>query len=1036
MFARRSSLVARRSSLVARRSSLVALACLSLTLSGLPVVLFHTVAAAPARAAAPVEDNSSRPDTVSAMVTARSVGERVEDLSQRDPFTRVFANPDGTWTAESSTYPEAAQDPATGEWEPIDTTLVAEDGGFRAANALSDVLLSDGGDKVFAQLTEQGKDLDWKWTGTLPKPVIEGPTATYPNVVSNGDLEVTATASGFTYNIVLRAAPTTPLVLKMPIATDGAVITETAQGGFEVETKAGEVLAEAPPPVMWDSSVNTIGDPDVAPVDASVGKTSTGTPTITLAPDQGFLTDPNTVYPVTVDPTFTAYATGDKWVQNQDYTNVGEELRVGTYDGGTHKARAFMNFNTATWNGKKIVSAILTLRNFHSTSCTSSGIRAVRLTSAWTAATLTWANQPTATSTGQVDYAPAAGGPAGSNCELSADATWPVTSIVQTWADTPSTNYGIRLNAVTETSNASWRKYRSRNQTTGGVGLNPKIEVTYAYYPTSTKPVVTTTPASSVGYSISTAPTFSATLNDTDGGNLRAYFDVFQGTTLKWHSNWSNTVSNGGKATVTMPTGVLANGVAYTVKVRGNDMTNTGPYSTATAFTVDTTAPTATVTASGFTNGQWKLQAPASNTFTLTGSADTAAYLVTKDGGTATSMSVGGAAGTSTTVDWNVEAGWHTLSVTGIDKAGNAGIPTTFGFGVDVPTFVAPTDGTGSATGLFTLQPQGKASATSATVKWRLNDTTTWNTATGLKKTDGSAWTGTTADSGEFSTPGVLRWNATDETDPAAGQKLAGPLLLELQTCFNIPALPDPHCSTPLLVQLDDGFGGNYPTTELGPTSVSLITGQMNMDSTDAATGAAALGRVWSTANARTSTDGPFGRGWDTTALTTGNTSAGIIDNRDRDGSFVVWYATGGDEKFTRKGTTDTWVPVDTTNTSTKLVLSTTGGAGGTSALTLTQGTDTSTPVVTTWNYDTTQDEWVPKTADGGGAAPDATVVSTGTKVTWISQVPDDSTATCTATTNQPDVAGSRSPTTGPGMSPPSPRKQTPRPLWLRRTPI
>ena len=69
---------------------------------------------------------------------------------------------------------------------------------------------------------------------------------------------------------------------------------------------------------------------------------------MTLSPDDAFLSDPATVYPVTVDPSFTTSATGDAWLENPNYTTgqvASEELRVGTYDGGTHKARAYMHFN-------------------------------------------------------------------------------------------------------------------------------------------------------------------------------------------------------------------------------------------------------------------------------------------------------------------------------------------------------------------------------------------------------------------------------------------------------------------------------------------------------------------------------------------------------------------------------------------------------------------------------------------------------------------------------------------------------------------
>lgn len=68
-------------------------------------------------------------DRVAAMVTARATGERVEDLSQRDETTRVFANPDGTWTSQVASEPLPAQD-ETGAWHRIDHTLVEVEGGW------------------------------------------------------------------------------------------------------------------------------------------------------------------------------------------------------------------------------------------------------------------------------------------------------------------------------------------------------------------------------------------------------------------------------------------------------------------------------------------------------------------------------------------------------------------------------------------------------------------------------------------------------------------------------------------------------------------------------------------------------------------------------------------------------------------------------------------------------------------------------------------------------------------------------------------
>lgn len=50
-----------------------------------------------------------------------------ELVGERDARTRVYANPDGTKTAQVSAQPEFFRT-AEGKWEPIDTTLV-DDGG-------------------------------------------------------------------------------------------------------------------------------------------------------------------------------------------------------------------------------------------------------------------------------------------------------------------------------------------------------------------------------------------------------------------------------------------------------------------------------------------------------------------------------------------------------------------------------------------------------------------------------------------------------------------------------------------------------------------------------------------------------------------------------------------------------------------------------------------------------------------------------------------------------------------------------------------
>lgn len=878
-------------------------------------------AQAPAPAASAAEPESfERPDSVSAMISARSLDERVEDLSQRDEDSRVFANPDGTWTSETAAEPERVRD-ADGEWHDIDTTLVEHADGYAAAHGYADVVISAGGDNTFATVTDGDRLLEWQWPSVLPEPAIEGSSATYPDVVDGGDLVVTATATGFSHDIVLRGRPSDPVTFTIPVATDGAKLVERGNGSLEVVAPSGEVLAEAPQPLMWDASTDSAGGPaNVEVVDTQIGKTAAGTPTITLAPAAEFLADPDTVYPVVVDPSFTLITTGDTWVQNADYTSSqfgSSELRAGTYDGGGHKARSFMKFNAnGAWTGKHIVNAKLTLRNWYSGSCTGANIRASRITEDWDVSTLTWANQP-AVGTGQAaDYAPAHG--YNSSC-AAAPAEWNIAGMVQDWADGTIANKGIRLHAVTETSSNTWRKYRSSEYGTE----RPRIDVTYNSYPNKAgKPTLT---PGNTGYSQSLTPTLKSTVSDPDGATVKGRFEILNsGGTVIWTKD-STGVSSGGTATVAVPSGELSNGASYTARVKGVDASGlqSASWSTSYAFTVDTTAPTApAVTATGFTNGQWTATVPASNTFTLNGVSDTATLSYQKDTGIWQTLAANSSG--DATLSWLPTSGAHTLRVKAIDKAGNTGSTTLFSFGVGGLEYGAPL-AAGRSTGEFPITLTGPHNSTGGILQWRLAGGTTWQDMDGVTTSTGSAWTGAVPNTGDVAA-GVtgLRWDASAQIDPATDEPLQAPALLEIRGCFNYSGSPSQACSAVRKVQLvPSGFGGNMPATEVGPARVALTTGEFTLTETDAVDTAADVGRTFRSFDSATITDGPFGAGWSSflAGSMTDASSSTVIDQRSLDGTFVLSYPDGSTQAFEPGAEAGVFVPVETEDDTRRLTL-------------------------------------------------------------------------------------------------------------------
>src|SRR5207247_1128427 len=90
-------------------------------------------------------------------------------------------------------------------------------------------------------------------------------------------------------------------------AKDGSVIFKDA---------SGKLACVIPAPVMWDAAVDakSLEHTHRAPVAMTVAQ-SGDTVNLTLTPDAAFLADPNTKYPVTVDPSTSLSTVLDTFAQ-------------------------------------------------------------------------------------------------------------------------------------------------------------------------------------------------------------------------------------------------------------------------------------------------------------------------------------------------------------------------------------------------------------------------------------------------------------------------------------------------------------------------------------------------------------------------------------------------------------------------------------------------------------------------------------------------------------------------------------------------
>lgn len=921
-------------------------------------LILITTAQAPAMGAGSASDQSvkhsaiprvfERPDRLSARSTAIAQGHRVEDLSQRTPTSSTYANPNGSWTTEAAAGVSRA--PSGSGWAPVDSSLVRVRRGFAPRNAPFNVTFGRGGSSSIAQSTlANGVSMGIGWVKVLPAPRVDSASLTYPRAAGLGDLLVTSSPTGFDYSVLLHARPTAPLTIPIPLSVKGARFRPAPDGSILV-LRGKTIVARMSAPVMWDSAKNARR----VPVAVSVAKSRQGV-LLTLRPSAAWLSSTARVFPVTVDPTVTINGSGDTWVDSLSNTSsqsTSTELHVGTQTLGVSVARSYLNFDTSalTANPGVVVSAAtLNLTGFDSGSCPASAVKLSQVTSAWSPTSLTWSTQPTVTATGSSTSTQAFGG---SGCPAApGTVSLAATSIVQSWIS-GAANDGVQLAAVNESDNAGWRRfYSSRNGTPAYV---PVLSVTYMTTPTvpASGSITPGTSNGSTVYTNNTKPTFATTISTPDGGTVTGEVKITQGSTTI--ADWTSAAVVSGSQVSYAPTTALADGT-YAVQWRASNGTLTSAWSSAQAFVVKTVPPAApAISCTNYSNGVWYTTAPASSTTcSVTLSSDTQ-WLWVWNGVTWLSFPPASGGVTSKTFTIAANDSFY-LYAAAVDLPGNQAI-TTYSFGTGDGGFASPTVGQ-MFTSSLPINASAPSGATSAIINWRPAGTTTWTQATQLTS-GASAWTGSVSSFGNISRTGNLSWNASAETG------ISAPESLEIQACFTYST--GQKCGSPRLVSLvAHAFGGTFPTTSVGPASVSLLTGEYQLGQTDVSVrgykDTLSLSRTFQSLGAPvTPANSVFGPGW--VANLDGPTqgaaamqvldqtgSTGTIQLIDTDGSASV-YKLGGPAaeapgNYVGQGTTAT--------DNTKLVL-TAGTGGGPATLTLTDADG----VVTTWTNVTGSTVW------------------------------------------------------------------------------
>lgn len=886
--------------------AMCAVLSLSLVASSLP--------STPASASSTATTNNapvlSRPDAVSAVLTARSQNSRVEILSDDTVTSTTYANPDGTFTTESSSSPIRLLN-ASSHWVPISTAMSTGPAGVQVsgANPLNLTLAPvSGGTSPLVRVNPSGTPFTMSPLGAAVGP--PGSTLLMPGVLA------TIAAAGSVAPAIVQALSSVPAVIgqDVPVSTivnGGATslgvgneaiyanaignsaltyqlgpsaLTESIVVPSLADARSGDwrFLITAPgytPTVNADGVITFTGDKGTTPIyipqsiasDGAANPSTTkvhatllalgvaGTWLLDTRVDPAWLHSPSRVFPIVVDPSISV-TRPPGWNYRSDGTTssitYGNGATAGNpTSGSSNYWRAIPAFSTSGFAGTHIDSASVTLNlNGGSTNCYNVAAHAP--------------------STGS--YAGAGYGAALSSIGMcSGSATMANTAALTSWIQNNDSGSSIELGLTGgETSSAVTLK-----------DIYPVLNVTYDTPPStpaivgtssSTCPLATAPP--STAYVNTAQPTLCATSNDPDpGANLTFNFNIQTIAGANVTSFTSSSVSSGSVVAAQVPT-ALPEG-SYMWQSRASNGTSLSAWSRWNTFVVDLTPPTSGIACASSSpvitqTGQTidESQVPAGGVVlqcTFTGQDanfdTTGSYTYQVNANTPTTIAASGTPANdfATTFSYTVPSGSSgegltAISVYGNDLALNTNAANAATFTLDVGYGMSQPFANAAATATIPISavaPSGTSSTTTAEVCWAPVATpvptntcgTGWTNVSGnvTVAATGASWTSSASGPVVTSPTGsgvITPIPASGYTNPydapslllnVAAAAIAAPQVINVEVCFTTSGTTTCAPAQPVDV-LAHGYGNAMATSQVGPGTLSLSSGEYSMTRQDA----------------------------------------------------------------------------------------------------------------------------------------------------------------------------------------------------------
>jgi hypothetical protein len=512
-----------------------AVVCLAVVAGLLGGVSAAPVVGAPLTVAATLVDAQSAADEPAAKAIATRYGHEVVVDSLESETVEIAAEPDGELKLTESSEPVRVR--RDDGWVPIDESLAAG-GVLQPSSAAVPVRFSAGG--AMAPLAQvqapSGEWLTETWKlGALPTPVVSGDTATYPEVMPDVDLQLTATVTGMSEVLVIKSAEAAvnPNLAEVQFGIDdGALSTAKVSGGTMVSSDAaGTAQLAAPAPTWWDSSSPgaSAAGPGGLGVPAPVPASSTAT-SLTIDASAA-ARSPDVAYPVYVDPDYkagstvnwafvdSAYKTQAYWKDagaSDSYQHVGFIDAHNSDDGRDHTTQSFWQLDTSFLHGRLIQKAVLNATEVYSFSCSP---RSVEL---WTTSAIspstTWTTRPSKSARLDIEsvaygYSAACPGHV---------VGFTATDAVQRAADASSDVINLGLYASNESDIYGWKKFASNASLVVWFDTRPTVPAYRGVFGCAFV-------CGQGAYTKDDRPVLTGAAQDADGDNLTYNFQVYSG---------------------------------------------------------------------------------------------------------------------------------------------------------------------------------------------------------------------------------------------------------------------------------------------------------------------------------------------------------------------------------------------------------------------------------------------------------------------------------------------------------------------------